>query len=83
MTLSVQSERETSQATSLRWGPSNDDELYAKAMSLAEPGTEPSALMSTFLREFIERKAAQRLAELGGSTPDLEIPPRRRSEPKT
>ncbi len=63
--------------------PSNEDELYAKAMSLAEPGTEPSALLSTCLRQFIERQSAQRLSELGRSTPDLETPPRRRSEPKT
>lgn len=60
-----------------------DDELYAKAVSFAEPGTEPSALIATCLRLFIQRQSAQRLSELGGSIPDLDDVPRRQTDPKT
>lgn len=60
-----------------------DDELYARAMSLAEPGTEASLLIATGLRLFIQRHYAQRLSELGGSMPQLEDDSCRRNDPKT
>lgn len=43
--------------------------------------TDRTALLHVVLRAFIERESARRLARLGGSEPDLEAPPRRRSEP--
>ncbi|MDO9472390.1 MAG: type II toxin-antitoxin system VapB family antitoxin [Caulobacter sp.] len=57
-----------------------DDELLADAAELTGI-TEKSALVRAALKALIEREAARRLARLGGSAPDLMVPPRRRSEP--
>ena len=58
-----------------------DDELFAKALSLAEPGTEKSELLKECVKAFIQRQTARRLAALGGQAPDIELAPRRRGEP--
>jgi Arc/MetJ family transcription regulator len=55
-----------------------DDELLARAQELTGI-TERTALVHAGLRLLIEREAARRLARLGGSAPDLEAAPRRRS----
>ena len=55
-----------------------DDELLAEAQRLTGI-EERTALVHAGLRALIQREAARRLARLGGSAPDLEIPPRRRS----
>jgi Arc/MetJ family transcription regulator len=55
-----------------------DDELLARAEELTGI-TERTALVREALRALIEREAARRLARLGGSAPDLKLPPRRRS----
>jgi Arc/MetJ family transcription regulator len=53
-----------------------DDALMARAQEL--DGTkQPSALLQRALQALIERESARRLAALGGSEPDLELPPRR------
>lgn len=57
-----------------------DDELLADAAELTGI-TEKSALVRAALKALIEREAARRLARLGGSDPDLQPIPRRRSEP--
>lgn len=57
-----------------------DDELLADAAELSGI-TEKSALVRAALKALIEREAARRLARLGGSEPDLQPIPRRRSEP--
>ena len=57
-----------------------DDELFAKAMALAEPGVEKSELIRECVKAFIQRQTARRLAALGGLAPDIEIAPRRREE---
>lgn len=57
-----------------------DDELLADAAELTGI-TEKSALVRAALKALIEREAARRLARLGGSEPDLQPIPRRRSEP--
>jgi Arc/MetJ family transcription regulator len=55
-----------------------DDKTLAKAQELT--GLEQkSELVQEALRALIERESARRLARLGGSEPDLEAPPRRRS----
>ena len=56
-----------------------DDELMARAQALTGLN-EKSALVREALRALIERESARRLALLGGSEPDLELAPRRRSE---
>lgn len=57
-----------------------DDQLYAKALSLAEPGMEKSELLKECVKAFIQRQTARRLAALGGQVPDMELVPRRREE---
>ena len=42
---------------------------------------ENSELVEEALTAFIRREAARRLAELGGTMPDAEAPPRRRWDP--
>jgi Arc/MetJ family transcription regulator len=56
-----------------------DDELVARAQELTGL-TETSALLREALMALIARESARRLALLGGTDPDLEIPPGRRSE---
>jgi len=57
-----------------------DDELVAEAQELTGI-KERTALIHEGLRLLIQREAARRLARLGGTMPDLEVPPRRRSVP--
>jgi Arc/MetJ family transcription regulator len=57
-----------------------DDELFAKAMSLAEPGTDKAELLRRCVQAFIERQAARRLAALGGKAPEINRAPRRRGK---
>jgi Arc/MetJ family transcription regulator len=55
-----------------------DDELVAKAQAFTGL-KEKSRLVREALIALIERESARRLARLGGSEPDVEAPPRRRS----
>jgi Arc/MetJ family transcription regulator len=56
-----------------------DEELLAKARAIT--GVEDvSELLSDALKALIERKAARRLARLGGSDPNASAAPRRRSD---
>lgn len=57
-----------------------DDELFAEAAALAEPGMEKSELLRECVKAFIQREAARRLAALGGKAPEVQAAPRRRSE---
>lgn len=55
-----------------------DEHLLKEAERLT--GTkERATLVREGLRALIERESARRLARLGGSDPDLEVPPRRRA----
>ena len=57
-----------------------DDDLLATAARLTGI-TDRTPLIRESLKAIIARESARRLASLGGSQPDLEVPPRRRSEP--
>ena len=57
-----------------------DDELFAKAVALAEPGMEKSELLKECVKAFIRQQTARRLAALGGQAPDIEAVPRRRGD---
>jgi Arc/MetJ family transcription regulator len=54
-----------------------DDELLSRATELTGI-KEKSSLVREALTALIQREAARRLARLGGSAPDLKLPPRRR-----
>lgn len=55
-----------------------DDALLESAREMTGI-QERSTLIHDGLRALIQREAARRLAALGGSAPDLVVPPRRRS----
>ncbi|MGD1990670.1 MAG: type II toxin-antitoxin system VapB family antitoxin [Chromatiales bacterium] len=55
-----------------------DDDLLAEAKRLSGL-TEKAALVREGLRALIERESARRLARLGGTEPQLDPVPRRRS----
>ncbi len=57
-----------------------DDDLLAAAARLTGI-TDRTPLIRESLKAIIARESARRLALLGGSQPDFEVPPRRRSEP--
>ncbi len=56
-----------------------DDELMTKAEEYTGL-TEKSAIIREALKALIAREASRRLARLGGSDPDAEAAPRRRSD---
>ena len=56
-----------------------DDELVAKAQAFTGL-QEKSALVREALKALIEREGARRLARLGGTEPDLNLPARRQSD---
>lgn len=56
-----------------------DDDLVAEARRLTGI-REMSALVREALTVLVQREAARRLARLGGSAPDFEAAPRRRSD---
>lgn len=58
-----------------------DDDLVAKAMQLTGI-TDRTPLIRESLKAIIARESARRLALLGGSMPELQLPPRRRPEPE-
>ena len=58
-----------------------DDDLYEKALELAEPGMNKADLFREAMSTYVRVEAAQRLAALGGSTPEMQDVPRRRAAP--
>ena len=57
-----------------------DDNLYEKALEMADPGMDKSELFREAVKTFVRVRAAQRLADLGGTAPDMPDIPRRREE---
>ncbi|AFL87865.1 transcription regulator of the Arc/MetJ class [Terriglobus roseus DSM 18391] len=55
-----------------------DDELMERASEITGL-SEKSAIVREALKALVAREAGRRLAALGGSAPDLKLPPRRRS----
>jgi len=57
-----------------------DDELLERAQRITGL-TERATLLRAGLQALIERESARRLARLGGTEPQIDDIPRRRSEP--
>ena len=57
-----------------------DDELVEKAKGITSL-TSNSEVVNAALKALVQRDAARRLAQMGGTMPDLQNIPRRRSEP--
>ncbi len=58
-----------------------DDDLYYKALEVADPSMEKADLFREAIKTFVRVRVAQRLAALGGTLPEMPNVPRRRSEP--
>ena len=57
----------------MRTTVSIDDSDYETALALADPAMDKSNLFREAIRTFFRVRAAQRLAALGGSTPDMAV----------
>jgi Arc/MetJ family transcription regulator len=55
-----------------------DDELYERAMSVADPGMDKADLFREALKLFVRVRVAKRLVALGGKAPGMADIPRRR-----
>ncbi len=55
-----------------------DDDLYRKALEVADPGTDKAQLVREAMEVFVRVQAAKRLAALGGAAPGMKPVPRRR-----
>ena len=55
-----------------------DDELYKQALEMADPEMDKSDLFREAIKTFVRVQAAKRLADLGGTAPDMQDVPRRR-----
>lgn len=55
-----------------------DDELYQKALDVADPGMDKGDLFREAMKLFVRVQAGKRLAALGGKAPTMKDIPRRR-----
>lgn len=55
-----------------------DDELYQRALELADPDMDKGDLFREAIKVFVRVQAGKRLADLGGKTPTMKDVPRRR-----
>lgn len=62
----------------MRTTVSIDDDLYVRALELADPDMDKSEIFREAIKTFIRVQAAARLAALGGSAPEIAEVPRRR-----
>jgi Arc/MetJ family transcription regulator len=58
-----------------------DDELYNKALEVADPSMDKADLFREAIKTFVRVRAAKRLAALGGAAPEMAEIPRHRPEP--
>ena len=58
-----------------------DDELYEKALEVADPSMDKADLFREAIKTFVRVQAAKRLAALGAAMPEMGDVPRRRAEP--
>lgn len=54
-----------------------DDELYAKALEMADPQMDKADLFREAIKTFVRVQAAKRLSALGGTSPGMPDIPRR------
>lgn len=57
-----------------------DDELYEKALEMADPTMDKADLFREAIKTFVRVHAARRLAALGGALPTMADIPRRRED---
>ena len=57
-----------------------DDDLYAKALEVADADMDKADLFREAVKTFVRVQSAKRLAALGGTVPAMREVPRRRPE---
>ncbi|MEA9983413.1 type II toxin-antitoxin system VapB family antitoxin [Herbaspirillum sp. RTI4] len=57
-----------------------DDDLYNKALEVADPSMDKADLFREAIKTFVRVRAAKRLAALGGAMPEMAEIPRRKPE---
>ena len=62
----------------MRTTVSIDDELYQRALDVADPGMDKGDLFREAMKVFVRVQAGKRLAALGGKAPGMKDIPRRR-----
>jgi len=62
----------------MRTTVSIDDELYQRALDVADPGMDKSDLFREAMKVFVRVQSGKRLAALGGKAPGMKDIPRRR-----
>lgn len=62
----------------MRTTVSIDDELFQRALEVADPGTDRVDLFREAMKVFVRVQAGKRLAALGGKAPRMRPVPRRR-----
>jgi len=67
----------------MRTTVSIDDELYQRAIELADPTMPKADLFREAVKTFVRVQSAKRLAALGGAAPQMQDIPRRREETDT
>jgi Bacterial antitoxin of type II TA system, VapB len=55
-----------------------DDDIYNKALAMADPGMDKADLFREAFKTFIRVQSGKRLAALGGKAPAMKPIPRRR-----
>lgn len=55
-----------------------DDDLYRRALEVADPGMDKSQMFREAMQVFVRVQAAKRLVALGGQAPAMKPVPRRR-----
>ncbi len=55
-----------------------DDELYQRALDVADPGMDKGDLFREAMKVFVRVQAGKRLAALGGTAPTMKGIPRKR-----
>ena len=56
-----------------------EDDLYAKALELADPKMDKADLFREAVKTFVRVRAAGRLAALGSAAPEMQDIPRQRT----
>ena len=68
------------QVVAMRTTVTIDDELYEKALEVADPAMDRADLFREAMKTFVRVQAAKRLAALGGAAPKMRDVPRRRGK---
>ena len=67
------------QGAAMRTTVTIDDDLYNKALEVADPAMDKADLFREAIKTFVRVQAAKRLAALGAARPDMQDVPRQRS----